>query len=156
MTDTVDAPSRDLAQERRLVTELPGPRSRELIARRTAAVSAGVGTMLPVFITDASGGVLRDVDGNSLIDLGAGIAVMSVGNAAPHVVQRVREQVGRFIHTCFMITPYEGYVEAAKRSTGSLRAITRSVQRCSTPVPKRSKRRSRSSTSRSARRRPRR
>jgi len=48
MTDTVDAPSRDLAQERRLVTELPGPRSRELIARRTAAVSAGVGTMLPV------------------------------------------------------------------------------------------------------------
>ncbi|MBA3295255.1 MAG: aminotransferase class III-fold pyridoxal phosphate-dependent enzyme [Geodermatophilaceae bacterium] len=47
--------------------------------------------MLPVFITDASGGVLRDVDGNSLIDLGAGIAVVSVGNAAPHVVQRVRE-----------------------------------------------------------------
>ena len=110
MTDTVDAPSRDLAQERRLVTELPGPRSRELIARRTAAVSAGVGTMLPVFITDASGGILRDVDGNSLIDLGAGIAVVSVGNAAPHVVQRVREQVGRFTHTCFMITPYEGYV----------------------------------------------
>ncbi len=56
--------------------------------------------MLPVFITDASGGVLRDVDGNSLIDLGAGIAVVSVGNAAPHVVQRVREQVGRFTHTC--------------------------------------------------------
>jgi len=66
--------------------------------------------MLPVFITDASGGILRDVDGNSLIDLGAGIAVVSVGNAAPHVVQRVREQVGRFTHTCFMITPYEGYV----------------------------------------------
>ena len=120
MTDTVDAPSRDLAQERRLVTELPGPRSRELIARRTAAVSAGVGTMLPVFITDASGGILRDVDGNSLIDLGAGIAVVSVGNAAPHVVQRVREQVGRFTHTCFMITPYEGYVavcEALNRLT---------------------------------------
>ena len=120
MTDTVDAPSRDLAQERRLVTELPGPRSRELMARRTAAVSAGVGTMLPVFITDASGGILRDVDGNSLIDLGAGIAVVSVGNAAPHVVQRVREQVGRFTHTCFMITPYEGYVavcEALNRLT---------------------------------------
>ncbi len=120
MTDTVDAPSRDLAQERRLVTELPGPRSRELMARRTAAVSAGVGTMLPVFITDASGGILRDVDGNSLIDLGAGIAVVNVGNAAPHVVQRVREQVGRFTHTCFMITPYEGYVavcEALNRLT---------------------------------------
>lgn len=90
------------------------------MARRTAAVSAGVGTMLPVFITDASGGILRDVDGNSLIDLGAGIAVVSVGNAAPHVVQRVREQVGRFTHTCFMITPYEGYVavcEALNRLT---------------------------------------
>jgi len=76
--------------------------------------------MLPVFITDASGGILRDVDGNSLIDLGAGIAVVSVGNAAPHVVQRVREQVGRFTHTCFMITPYEGYVavcEALNRLT---------------------------------------
>ena len=76
--------------------------------------------MLPVFITDAGGGILRDVDGNSLIDLGAGIAVVSVGNAAPHVVERVREQVGRFTHTCFMITPYEGYVavcEALNRLT---------------------------------------
>ncbi|MDQ3716282.1 MAG: 4-aminobutyrate--2-oxoglutarate transaminase [Actinomycetota bacterium] len=120
MTDTIDAPTHGLTQERRLVTEIPGPRSRELLARRTAAVSAGVGTMLPVFITDAGGGILRDVDGNSLIDLGAGIAVVSVGNAAPHVVERVREQVGRFTHTCFMITPYEGYVavcEALNRLT---------------------------------------
>ncbi|MBA3367971.1 MAG: 4-aminobutyrate--2-oxoglutarate transaminase [Geodermatophilaceae bacterium] len=120
MTETAEAPTGELAQERRLVTELPGPRSRALMARRKAAVSAGVGTMLPVFITDAGGGILRDVDGNSLIDLGAGIAVVSVGNAAPHVVERVREQVGRFTHTCFMITPYEGYVavcEALNRLT---------------------------------------
>ncbi|MDQ3476880.1 MAG: 4-aminobutyrate--2-oxoglutarate transaminase [Actinomycetota bacterium] len=120
MTETAEAPTGELAQERQLVTELPGPRSRALMARRKAAVSAGVGTMLPVFITDAGGGILRDVDGNSLIDLGAGIAVVSVGNAAPHVVERVREQVGRFTHTCFMITPYEGYVavcEALNRLT---------------------------------------
>ena len=54
--------------------------------------------------------MLVDVDGNSLIDLGSGIAVVGVGNAAPHVVEGVREQVERFTHTCFMVTPYEGYV----------------------------------------------
>src|SRR5664279_6398122 len=62
----------DLVQERRLVTELPGPRSRELFARRQAVVSSGVGTTFPVFIERAGGGVLLDVDGNSLIDLGSG------------------------------------------------------------------------------------
>jgi 4-aminobutyrate aminotransferase/(S)-3-amino-2-methylpropionate transaminase len=66
--------------------------------------------MLPVFVERAGGGVLVDVDGNSLIDFGSGIAVVSVGNAADEVVAGVREQVGRFTHTCFMITPYEGYV----------------------------------------------
>src|SRR5690349_7224632 len=99
-----------LPQERRLVTELPGPRSRELMARRTAAVSSAVGTTVPLFVERAGGGVLVDVDGNSLIDLGSGIAVVSVGNAAPAVVEAVGEQVAAFTHTCFMIAPYEGYV----------------------------------------------
>ena len=75
-----------LPQERRLVTAIPGPRSQELIARRKAAVASGVSTMLPVFVQQAGGGVVVDVDGNSMIDLGAGIAVTSVGNAAPEVV----------------------------------------------------------------------
>jgi 4-aminobutyrate aminotransferase/(S)-3-amino-2-methylpropionate transaminase len=70
--------------------------------------------MLPVFVASAGGGVLVDVDGNSLIDLGSGIAVVSVGNAAEHVVENVREQVGLFTHTCFMITPYEGYVSVCE------------------------------------------
>src|SRR6476619_611069 len=100
----------DLVQERRLVTELPGPRSKELFARRQAAVSNGVSTTFPVCIELAGGCVLVDVDGNSLIDLGSGIAVVSVGNAAPHVVQAVTEQVAAFTHTCFMVAPYEGYV----------------------------------------------
>jgi 4-aminobutyrate aminotransferase/(S)-3-amino-2-methylpropionate transaminase len=104
------APPTSLPQERRLVTEVPGPRSRELTARRAAAVSAGVGSTLPVFVERAGGGVLVDVDGNSLIDLGAGIAVVNVGNAAPRVVAAVQEQVAAFTHTCFMVTPYEGYV----------------------------------------------
>ncbi len=104
-----------LVQERRLVTDLPGPRSQELFARRQAAVSAGVGTTFPVFIERAGGGVLLDVDGNSLIDLGSGIAVVSVGNSAPKVVQAVTDQVAAFTHTCFMITPYEGYVEVCEQ-----------------------------------------
>jgi 4-aminobutyrate aminotransferase/(S)-3-amino-2-methylpropionate transaminase len=78
--------------------------------RRNATVAAGVGTTLPVFVERAGGGVLVDVDGNSLIDLGAGIAVVNVGNAAPRVVAAVQEQVAAFTHTCFMVTPYEGYV----------------------------------------------
>jgi 4-aminobutyrate aminotransferase/(S)-3-amino-2-methylpropionate transaminase len=110
-------------QRRRLVTEIPGPASRELLARRERAVARGVSTVLPVFVTDAGGGVIVDADGNSLIDFGAGIAVVSVGNAAPRVSARVTEQAGRFTHTCFMVTPYEGYVEVceelARRTPGT-------------------------------------
>jgi 4-aminobutyrate aminotransferase/(S)-3-amino-2-methylpropionate transaminase len=109
-----------LPQERRLVTAIPGPRSVELQGRRTAAVSAGVGGTLPVFITAAGGGVLVDVDGNSLIDMGSGIAVTSVGNSAPEVVARVQRQVAEFTHTCFMVTPYESYVAVCE----ALNALT--------------------------------
>src|SRR5690242_19528043 len=107
-------------QERQLVTAIPGPRSIELLARRNAAVAAGVSVMLPVFITRAGGGILVDVDGNHLIDLGAGIAVTSVGNANPEVAAAVAAQATAFTHTCFMVTPYEGYVavcEALNRLT---------------------------------------
>jgi 4-aminobutyrate aminotransferase/(S)-3-amino-2-methylpropionate transaminase len=112
-----------LAQERRLVTEIPGPASRELLARRERAVARGVSHVLPVFVTAAGGGVLVDADGNSLIDFGSGIAVTSVGNSAPEVARRVAEQVAQFTHTCFMVTPYEGYVavceELARRTPGT-------------------------------------
>ncbi|MBB3040503.1 4-aminobutyrate--2-oxoglutarate transaminase [Nocardioides soli] len=100
-----------IAQERRLVTAIPGPGSLERLERKKALVADGVGTTLPVFVAEAGGGVLVDVDGNHLIDLGSGIAVTTVGNAAPGVVRRVQEQVAAFTHTCFMITPYDGYVD---------------------------------------------
>ncbi len=109
MTDTHSG-GPGLPQERRLVTPVPGPRSQELMARRLTHVATGVGTTLPAFIAAAGGGVLVDVDGNSLIDLGSGIGVVSVGNADPAVLDRVHAQVDAFTHTCFMITPYEGYV----------------------------------------------
>src|ERR1700690_525562 len=113
MTEHAPRDSR-LLQRRHLVTEIPGPVSLELQARRERAVARGVSSTLPVYVTDAGGGVIVDADGNTLIDFGAGIAVVSVGNAAPRVAARVAEQVARFNHTCFMVTPYEGYVEVCE------------------------------------------
>jgi len=101
-------------QSRHLATEIPGPKSLALAKRRAAAVARGVGTAMPVYAARAGGGIVEDVDGNRLIDLGSGIAVTTVGNAAPRVVDAVRAQVGEFTHTCFMVTPYEGYVAVAE------------------------------------------
>ncbi|MBF6063655.1 4-aminobutyrate--2-oxoglutarate transaminase [Nocardia terpenica] len=103
-----------LPQRRQLVTALPGPRSQALAARRKAAVAAGVGSSVPVYAADADGGVIVDVDGNALIDLGSGIAVTGVGASNPAVAAAVAEQAARFTHTCFMVTPYEGYVRVAE------------------------------------------
>src|SRR3954451_14610556 len=103
-----------LPQQRNLVTEIPGPESLARLDRKKAHVADGVGTTLPVFVVAAGGGVLVDADGNSLIDMGSGIAVASVGNAAPSVVSRVQEQVAAFTHTCFIITPYDGYVDVCE------------------------------------------
>lgn len=103
-----------LEQTRRLVTEIPGPLSLELNKRRASAVSHGVGISLPVFVARAGGGIVEDVDGNRLIDLGSGIAVTTIGNSSPRVVDAVREQVAEFTHTCFMVTPYESYIAVAE------------------------------------------
>ena len=103
-----------LEQSRLLVTEIPGPASLELTKRRVAAVSHGVGITMPVFVTRAAGGIVEDVDGNRLIDLGSGIAVTTIGSSSPRVVAAVREQVADFTHTCFMVTPYEEYVAVAE------------------------------------------
>ena len=102
-------------QRRVLKTAIPGPNSIALHTRKTAAVASGVGTTLPVYVERAGGGIIVDVDGNQLIDFGSGIAVASVGNAAPRVVERVQAQVADFTHTCFMVTPYEEYVAVAEK-----------------------------------------
>lgn len=107
-------------QERHLCTAVPGPNSAQLTARRALAIPRGLASTLPVFISRAGGGILEDVDGNRLIDFGGGIAVVNVGNANPGVVSAVSEQVARFTHTCFTVTPYESYVavcEALNRVT---------------------------------------
>jgi len=103
-----------LPQERRLVTEIPGPKSQELIKRRSEAVSAALGMSMPVIVERAGGGVIVDIDGNSIIDMGAGIAVVNVGNSADRVVANVKAQVEAFTHTCFMVVPYQGYIEVCE------------------------------------------
>ncbi len=104
-----------LPQQRRLVTKVPGPRSEALQARRVVAVAPGVSSSFPVYVAEAAGAVIVDVDGNSLIDLGSGIAVVGVGHASPRVVERAGEQLARFTHSCFMVTPYEAYVAVCEQ-----------------------------------------
>ncbi len=99
-----------IEQSRHLATAIPGPKSAALIERKTGAVARGVGNTMQVYAARAGGGIVEDVDGNRLIDLGSGIAVTTIGNASPRVVDAVAAQVAHFTHTCFMITPYEGYV----------------------------------------------
>ena len=104
----------EVPTSRKLATAVPGPRSAALQARRKAAVSAGVSNGLPAYIEAAHGAILVDVDGNALLDLGSGIAVTSVGHTPAGLVDAVAEQAGRLTHTCFMVTPYEGYVAVAE------------------------------------------
>jgi 4-aminobutyrate aminotransferase/(S)-3-amino-2-methylpropionate transaminase len=100
---------------------VPGPLSELLTSRKTAAVADGVATTLPAYVDHVTGdGIVVDVDGNALIDMGSGIAVTSVGNSAPRVVAAVKAQVERFTHTCFMVSPYEEYVAVAE----ALNALT--------------------------------
>jgi 4-aminobutyrate aminotransferase/(S)-3-amino-2-methylpropionate transaminase len=105
----------EISQRREIRTAIPGPRSLELTARRKAALPAGVGATMPIFAERAFGGIVVDVDGNSFIDLGGGIAVLNVGSSAPLVVEAVNEQMQRFTHTCFQVTGFEGYVALAER-----------------------------------------
>jgi len=111
---TIKSVDTGVEQSRKVVTAIPGPKSAEIIRRRSEAVSASLGMALPAVIERAGGGILVDVDGNHIIDMGAGIAVVNVGNSASRVVKNVQEQVEAFTHTCFMIAPYLGYIEVCE------------------------------------------
>ena len=104
-----------LPQVRRIRTAIPGPNSRILAERQRLALPAGLGSALPVFVAAGGGGVVVDVDDNSFIDFGSGIAVTSVGNSATRVVARAAEQLQRFTHTCFLVNPYESYVAVCEQ-----------------------------------------
>jgi 4-aminobutyrate aminotransferase/(S)-3-amino-2-methylpropionate transaminase len=112
-TSVIGGPA--LPQQRRVHTEVPGPRSIALAERRSAALPAGLTSGAGVYVAAAGGGVVVDVDGNSFIDLGSGIAVTTVGNSAPAVVSRASAQLAEYTHTCFLATPYEPYIEVAEQ-----------------------------------------
>ncbi len=115
MTDTLATPSLTaVPQERRIVTEIPGPKSLALHARRVASVPVGVASMMPVYIERAHGAIVVDVDGNHLIDLGAGIGVTTIGHTDEAVVAAATAQLQSVTHTLFTITPYESYVRVAE------------------------------------------
>jgi 4-aminobutyrate aminotransferase / (S)-3-amino-2-methylpropionate transaminase / 5-aminovalerate transaminase len=103
-----------LPQTRLLVTEIPGPKSTAAMARRKEAVSAGLGNAIPVIVARAHDAIIEDIDGNRIIDLGAGIGVVTVGNSAPRVVKAVQEAVAQFTHTNFTTAPYMGYIEVCE------------------------------------------
>jgi 4-aminobutyrate aminotransferase/(S)-3-amino-2-methylpropionate transaminase len=99
----------------RLVTEIPGPGSRSLIARRQQAVPRGVPLTAPIAIATGENALVTDVDGNRLIDFAGGIGTLNTGHRNPVVVAAAHAQLDRLIHTCFQVTAYEPYVVAAER-----------------------------------------
>ncbi len=103
-----------IVEQRRIIrTALPGPRSIELQAVRDEALPTGLGQTLPIFVAEASGAILLDVDGNQVLDMASGIAVTSVGASHPRVVERIQAQAEKFTHTCFLVTQYDVFTEVA-------------------------------------------
>jgi 4-aminobutyrate aminotransferase / (S)-3-amino-2-methylpropionate transaminase / 5-aminovalerate transaminase len=96
-------------------TEIPGPRSRALMARREAAIPRGPANTTPIFMAGAEGAVVEDVDGNRYLDFAGGIGCLNVGHRAPRVMSAIREQLEKYLHLCFAVTPYEGYVGVAEK-----------------------------------------
>src|SRR5207245_4700527 len=91
-------------------TEIPGPRAREVLARRAAAVPAGLGRATDVVVDRADGGLVFDVDGNTLIDLAGGIGMLAVGHSPAPVVKAIQDQTAKYIHPCALVATYEPYV----------------------------------------------
>jgi len=114
MSNTSAPASVAVTQERKVVTAIPGPKSQEMHKRRAEVVPPGVGAALPVYIENAYGSIVQDVDGNQFIDFATGIGVTTIGHANDAVVAAVAEAAGHFTHVCFTVTPYEGYVKVAE------------------------------------------
>src|SRR5438552_1524300 len=109
--------ARDVAATRviELRTEVPGPRSREILARKERVVADPLSVYLPVVVAEGRGATFTDVDGNTFVDFAGGVGCLAVGHAHPRVVQAAQEQAARFTHTDFTIVPYEAYVTLAER-----------------------------------------
>jgi 4-aminobutyrate aminotransferase / (S)-3-amino-2-methylpropionate transaminase / 5-aminovalerate transaminase len=98
-----------------LRTEIPGPRSREILERKERVVAEPLSVFLPVVVEEGRGATVTDVDGNTFIDFTGGVGCLNVGHSHPQVVAAAQEQLARFSHTDFTILPYEVYVTLAER-----------------------------------------
>jgi 4-aminobutyrate aminotransferase / (S)-3-amino-2-methylpropionate transaminase / 5-aminovalerate transaminase len=98
-----------------LRTDIPGPRSREILDRKAKVIAEPLSIYLPIVIAEAHGATITDVDGNTFIDFTGGVGCLNVGHSNPRVVEAAREQLERFTHTDFTIIPYENYVALAER-----------------------------------------
>jgi 4-aminobutyrate aminotransferase/(S)-3-amino-2-methylpropionate transaminase len=98
-----------------LRTEIPGPRSKEILERKERVVAEPLSVFLPVVIAEGRGATITDVDGNTFIDFTGGVGCLNVGHSHPRVVEAAQEQLARFSHTDFTIVPYEVYVELGER-----------------------------------------
>lgn len=105
---------RDTVDDIHLRTAIPGPKSIELQERRSAAIPRALSVVLPVFVKKAEGVSIEDVDGNLFLDFAGGIGCLNVGHSQHAVVEAIQRQAEQFVHTCFMVTPYEGYVRLAE------------------------------------------
>jgi 4-aminobutyrate aminotransferase/(S)-3-amino-2-methylpropionate transaminase len=108
-------PARSTATSINLVTEIPGPRSRALVARREAATPPGASKLTPIALESGSGSVVVDVDGNSYIDLAGGIGMLAVGHSPPAMVAAIQDQSARLINPCAIVATTEPMVELAER-----------------------------------------
>jgi 4-aminobutyrate aminotransferase/(S)-3-amino-2-methylpropionate transaminase len=97
-----------------LVTEIPGPKSREIVARREAATPRGAAKLTQIAIARAEGATVTDVDGNTLLDFAGGIGALAVGHCPPNVVDAIQAQAENLIHLCAIVGTYEPYVEVAE------------------------------------------
>src|SRR5881398_4145419 len=98
-----------------LKTEIPGPRSREILERKERVVAEPLSVFLPVVVEEGRGATVTDVDGNTFIDFTGGVGCLNVGHSNPQVVAAAQEQLTRFAHTDFTIVPYEVYITLAER-----------------------------------------
>src|SRR5207244_12822965 len=100
-------------------TDIPGPRSKEILERKERVVAEPLSIYLPVVIADGRGATVTDVDGNTFIDFTGGVGCLNVGHSHPRVVEAAQEQLNHFSHTDFTIVPYEVYVTLAERLIGA-------------------------------------
>src|SRR5215468_11267602 len=97
-----------------LVTEIPGPKSKAIVARREAATARGASKLTQIAVEKAEGAAVVDVDGNTLLDFAGGIGVLAVGHNPPNVVEALQKQAADLIHLCAIVGTYPSYVEVAE------------------------------------------